>query len=268
MNGRRTNFLQAFLIEAGPSPQLLSAFLLGLLVIGVAGNFVYALVTTPQQVTPIWWQPALAIAAGTALAYLLYWTDQRAGRKVTITFDEGSAPPGHKGLVWLLGPGNFDHLLLALRHHHERGGVQHCWLLMQGDSTPVKETYAEVTKTVDPLFRTLQLHPVYLPQPDVQHTYEAVRSIYAREALEAGLNGDEVIADITGGYKPMTAGMMLGVLATGRTMLEYVASKYEADGKRIEGSEHVVWVDVNFFRSQEAVAPTAASAGGAGSRSS
>lgn len=259
MNRPRANFLQAFLIEAGPSPQLLAAFVIGLLVIGVAGNLAYALVTTPQQVAPVLWQPLLAIAGGAALAYLLWWSDQRNGRKVTLTFDEGDAPPGHAGLIWLLGPGNFDHLLAALQHHRDRGGGQHCWLLMQGDSMPVRNTFADVTKAVETEQGTTQLHPVYLPKPDVQHTYEAVRSIYEREAGEMGLAGDQVIADITGGFKPMTAGMVLGVLAAGRARLQYVESKFE-DDKRIPGSAHVVWVDVNFFLTSTAAGASAAAA--------
>lgn len=266
MSERRANFVKAFLIEAGPSPWLLGAFILGLLVIGVAGNFVYALVTTPQQVAAIWWQPALAIVAGTAIAYLLYWGDQRLGRRVTLTFDEGNAPPGHPGLIWVLGPGGFDHLLVALAHHHARDGAAHCWLLMQEDSAPVRKNYTEVNRAVESLYSTLHLHPVYLPRPDVQHTYEAVRSIYEREAAEAGLSADQVIADITGGTKPMTAGMLLGVLAAGRTRLEYVESNYKND-VRVEGSEHVVWVDVNFFTGPAVPAASGPPGADAGSRS-
>lgn len=125
MNERRPNFLTVFLIEAGPSPELLAAFIIGLLVVGVGSNLVYALVTTPLLVLPVLWQPLLAIAGGTALAYFCYRLDRRHRSDVTVTFDEASAPPGHAGLIWLLGPGNPEHLLAALAHHRERGGARH-----------------------------------------------------------------------------------------------------------------------------------------------
>lgn len=132
---------------------------------------------------------------------------------------------------------------------------------MQSDNAAVQETFSELTKTVSATAGALadalpkerpdatRLHPIYLDQPDVQHTYAAVYEIYTREAREVGLQPEEVIADITGGFKPMTAGMVLGTLAGGRTMLEYVESGRDAEGRPIKNTAHVVKVDVNFFRS-------------------
>jgi hypothetical protein len=240
---RRYKFWIVFLLSAGPSPALLGAFALGLLVVGLAGDLLYDLLTAPAHEAAAVWRPAVAAALLTGLAYALYRRDQE--RKRALAVDESKLAPPHVGLVWLLGPGRFDHLLFALEHHRQGGGAAHCWLVMQ-DIEPVRETYAQLSQRLLEQGLSTQLHPVYIQELEVQAAYRAVRSVFEREAAEMDLRSDQVIADITGGTKPLTAGMVLAALTSGGA-LEYVESQRDGEGRPIPNTLHVTLVDIAFY---------------------
>ena len=61
---------------------------------------------------------------------------------------------------------------------------------------------------------------------------------------------DQVIADITGGTKPLTAGMVLAALTVGGA-LEYVESERDAEGRPIEDTQRVVLMDTAFYVTRE-----------------
>jgi hypothetical protein len=246
---RRVEFLDVLLRGAGPSPELLASFALGLFVVGLLGDATYDLLTAPAASLPVLWRPVLAAALLTGLAYLFYRRDQHRKHTVQVEFDETRLAPGHRGLIWLFGPGRFDHLLFALAHHRAEGGGDHCWLVMQ-DIEPVRETFGQLSQQLLEQNIPTRLHPVYISRLDVEAAYEAVRSVFEREAAEEGVAPDEVIADVTGGTKPLTAGMVLAALTTGRA-LEYVESERDADGRPIPHTLRVVLVDTAFYVTRE-----------------
>ena len=217
---RQADFVYALLLGAGPSPELLAAFALGLLMVGVLGNLVYDLLLAPVTVWSVLWRPLVASALLTGLAYLLYQRDRRRVRTVGVEIDESRLSPPHAGLIWLLGPGPVDHLLFALGHHREGGGATHCWLVMESHVKAVQDAFQKVSEWLLEGEAKTQLHPVYIGALDAQQSYQAVHDIFSREAGEAGLEPDQVIADITGGTKQLTAGMVLAALTIGGA-LEY-----------------------------------------------
>ena len=243
---RRAEFLDVFLRGAGPSPELLTAFALGLLVVGLLGDVTYSLLTAPADSLTTAWRPVAAALVLTGLAYLLYRRDRRRGRTVRAIVDESRLAPPHAGLIWLFGPGPFEHLLFALNHHRKGGGAAHCWLVMQEDFPPVRKRFGELSRRLAEEGMTTQIHPVYVKQPDVHAAYQAVRAVFEREAAEEGLRPDQIIADITGGTKPLTTGMVLAALTTGGA-LEYVESERDIQGRPITGTLRVVLVDTTFY---------------------
>ena len=247
---RRAEFLDVLLRGAGPSPELLGAFALGMLVVAVVGDQVYDLLVAPEQSLPTAWRTAVAAVVLTGLAYLLYWRDRQRRRAVRAVVDESRLVPPHAGLVWLFGPGQFQHLLFALEHHRRGGGAAHCWLVMQEGIAPVKERFGELSQRLAEDGVATRLHPVYIAQPDMQAVHEAVRAVFEREAAEEGLTPDQIVADITGGTKPMTAGMVLAALTTGST-LEYVESERDAQGQPVPGTLYVALVDTTFHVTRE-----------------
>lgn len=242
---RYIEFFDALLRGAGPSPELLGAFALGLLVVGLLGNTVYDLLAAPVESLPAVWRPLLAAVILTLLAYLLFQRDRKRVKDLQARVDESLPVPPHAGLIWMLGPGQFDHLLFALQHHCKGGGGTHCWLVMQ-NVEPVREAFGQLTqKLLDRKIPT-QLHPVYISALNVEAAYSAVRDIVRREATEEGLQPGDVIADITGGTKPLTAGMFLAALTSG-CALEYVESERDDKGLPVPDTWRVVLVDTRFY---------------------
>lgn len=246
---RHLEFIDVLLRGAGPSPELLGAFALGLLVVGVLGNATYDLLTAPAESLPVIWRPLLAAGILTGLAYVLFRRDRQRGPGIKVEVDESRLAPPHAGLIWLLGPGSFDHLLFALQHHCQGGGGAHCWLVMQ-DVKPVREAFGQLSQRLSEGGVPTRLHPVYIPRLDVEAAYGAVRSILEREAIEEGLGSGDVIADITGGIKPLTAGMLLAALTTGCSV-EYVESERDAQGQPLPDTLRVVLVDTTFYLAEE-----------------
>jgi hypothetical protein len=246
---RRAEFLDVLLRGAGPSLELLVAFALGLLVVGLLGDVAYDLLTAPAESLPVIWRPVVAAGVLTAVAYGFYRWDRRRRRTVDVAIDESRLAPAHRGLVWLFGPGDFDHLLFALDHHRAGGGGDHCWLVLQ-DIEPVQEAFGRLSQHLSEQAIPTRLHPVYIPALDVEAAYGAVRAVFEREAAEEGLAPGDVIADVTGGTKPLTAGMVLAALTTGGA-LEYVESERDTDGRPIPQTLRVVLVDTEFYVKRE-----------------
>jgi hypothetical protein len=243
---QRVSFLDAFLKGAGPSPALLAAFALGLLVVGLLSNLVYDLLTAWPASWPSAWLPLAVAGALTALAYLLYQRDVRDGRSLRVEVDESLLAPRSPGLIWLLGPGSFEHLVDALRHHQQEEAQQHCWLVMQRNSPAVEAAFLELSQHLLVEQLPVRLHRIYIDHLETQDAYQAVRTVWEREAPEELLRPDQVIADITGGTKPLTAGMVLAAVATGNA-LEYVETDRDAEGKFIPGTARVVRADLSFY---------------------
>ncbi len=242
---RRAEFLDAFLRGAGPSPELLGSFASGLMVVGLLADLLYDLLTAPAESLSVAWRPLAASLVLTGLGYLLYRRDRRRKSTVHVDVDESQLAPAHPGLIWLFGPGRFDHLLFALEHHHREGGATHCWLVMQ-DVASVREAYSRLSEEILTRGIATRLHPVYIQTLDVEGTYKAARAVFEREAIEEGLDPDQVIADVTGGTKPMTSGMVLAAITTGGA-LEYVESERDAEGHPIPDTLRVVSVDLGFY---------------------
>jgi hypothetical protein len=246
---RRSEFFDILLRGSGPSAELLGAFALGLLVVGILSNLAYDLVLDPLTILPQLWQPLIASLILTGLAYLLYQLDRRRWRKVEVSVDESRLAPPHAGLIWLLGP-QIEHLMVALAYHRQSGGGLHCWLVMQSRQEAVQQAFDQLSNQILEHGWETRLHPVYIDQLDAQSAYEAVVTVFDREAGEEGLTPAQVIADITGGTKPLTAGMLLAALAVDGD-LEYVESDRDDKGLVIQGTQRVVLVDTKFHFSQE-----------------
>ncbi len=246
---RQVEFIDVLLRGAGPSPELLGAFALGLLIVGILSNFLYDLLSAPGMSWPATTRVIVAAAVLIALAYALYQLDRRRKQTVGATVDESRLAPPHAGLIWMFGPGRFDHLLFALEHHQQGGGGQHCWLIMQ-DTPTVQRAFNELSQQLLQQQIDTRLHRVYLERVDVQAAYRAVRTIFEREAGEEGLTQEQLIADITGGLKPLTAGMLLAALTTG-CALEYVESDRDEEGNPIPDTLRVVLVDTEFYLMRE-----------------
>lgn len=121
-------------------------------------------------------------------------------------------PPRYPGLIVLVGTGrgpNTKKLKLshevAIEYHMGPTTDLVCWLITSKAALEiahqVKEKYATQCQAIE--------IEVVDNEFGVQDTYECVRLIYTKEARKYKLKPSQIIADITGGTKPMTAGMLL-----------------------------------------------------------
>ena len=164
---RRAEFLDVFLRGAGPSLELLGAFALGLLVVGLAANLGYELLMAPAQSLATAWRPVVAIALCTGLAYLLYWLDGRRERVVEVNVDESRLAPPRAGLIWLFGTGAVRPPPVCARS--PQTGRRRRPLLagdarrLSGRARSIQPTFPAARRTKGPT----RLHPFYIKELQV-----------------------------------------------------------------------------------------------------
>lgn len=248
----RTRFARALLsMGSGASSWLIVAFVLGVIALGVFSNLVFTMALELGGGRWLGWAVVLfVLAILIGLAYAAYRYDLavawRAG-SLDAEFDEKQVAPPHKGLIWLLSRGNLDLPLIAIRHHHAAEGAAghlgHCWVVLTPGS---QELYEQLKARVEEVGFDVLLHPVQLEAVTIEATYRAIDGIYAKKAGEVNLTADDIIADLTGGLKTMTAGMVMACLPHGRA-LEYIESARDpATGEPVTGTQIPVVVGVEF----------------------
>jgi hypothetical protein len=131
------------------------------------------------------------------------------------------APPHkHEGLIFLFT--QKETAREAIRHHLPV--LKHVWLIV----TPEKQAEAgEIVIDFPELsFSILPISNLY----DTQSCYNVVRHIYERGTQDVKISPKNTIADITGGTKPMTMGMIVACIEGGFP-IEHVPTKYDPANK-------------------------------------
>lgn len=195
----------------------------------VSGLVVGMLVNILTTALTVWgglglgWGALFALMAATvAYVYVHYFRERRRRRTTPAYIADLPDPEKCRGLIFLFS--REDTLREAIKYH--RPVLEHCWLLV----TPEMQEKAgqAVTHFPEVMFT---LHPI----PDALDTplcYRTVRDVYLDEAARYELPPERVIADITGGTKPMTMGMIVACLEGGRR-IEHIPTEYDALGKPI-----------------------------------
>jgi hypothetical protein len=160
------------------------------------------------------------------LTRLFRRTLQRSLRQVGGRFFEGrlEKPPRKKGLILLAS--NPLHSRFAIDYHREQATLSSVWLIPSNDKQA--EYFGPGTEhTADGLRqyceeRSVSARVMPSVSPDnAQETFDVVNRIYRTLATTGTLTPGDVIADFTGGTKPMTVGMIMACLPADR-QLEYV----------------------------------------------
>jgi hypothetical protein len=129
-------------------------------------------------------------------------------------------PQKQRGLIFLFS--REETLREAIQYHQPE--LEHCWLRV----TPEMQDRANRALGHFPDLR-FTLHPLS-DRYNSQACYQTVRDIYQREARRLGIPLQRVIADITGGTKPMTLGMIVACL-DGDYPIEHVPTAFDAAGQ-------------------------------------
>jgi hypothetical protein len=186
------------------------------------------------------------ILGGLALAGLLILVvvlilllDARLARQRLVGPVANKPAAPHKGLIVLVSPGNLDVPLQSVQHHAQV--LQHCWLIASHgggqDCLASQRTAAELAEQIRLRWPQVQVHhgSDYQADPDdVVSAWKLVDQVYAA-ASQLDLAATDILADITGGLKPMTAGMALACLAPERDM-QYMKTVRDENGEPQRGA--------------------------------
>ncbi|MCY7273938.1 MAG: hypothetical protein LH702_09340 [Phormidesmis sp. CAN_BIN44] len=138
-------------------------------------------------------------------------------------------PAGKRGLILLVS--NPDSAMYAIAFHHQQGDLERVWLLPSDGSDAAQFGASSLPAALKIQQRCAQTFPGLqvevmrqgVSPADSQDTFDLVNRIYRQSRHEPS----ELIADFTGGTKPMAVGMIMACLPAERE-LEYVS--YTKDG--------------------------------------
>lgn len=167
-------------------------------------------------------------------ALILFLLDRALKPKPKDLVPPDSKPPKMKGLILLVGkglqgkPAQEQSAHVAIEYHLKnpagRLGLRDCWLIASEDSY----TYAlELKEEFEKRGIEMHLNKVADPYYDVNDTYGVVSKIYDEDLSKAKLAENEVIADFTGGTKPMSLGMAMACLPNNRAM-QYMTGRQQS----------------------------------------
>jgi len=188
---------------------------------------IYDLANQPNQFQGGYW---LAIAMLFVVILILLISRMQRGGMGRVSIREEFKPNKRKGLVLLLGPTEAS-APASIEYHLPT--LQCCWMIATKESIKTAVILAE--KYAGQIPNLYWGSPNYLVDPDqIQSTYDMIVRILDVEAIEAGLKRSDIISDITGGVKPMTAGMSLACLARNYDM-QYMKAPRDALGQVVKG---------------------------------
>jgi hypothetical protein len=218
------------------TPRFPLFFLVGMLILAVMGNMLTDLLKDRFGSAP-WRLIFIFLISGVALA-LLVGAAHVAGaiQKKPLAEPYGikgkPKPEKYKGLIAFVSGQEPDHLRKAVEYHSDK--LQSAWLIA------TKETKAMARELQDEFESdTLSITVKDLDDPwDLAKAKRVVEQIYADELGDLG--EEDVIADFTGGTKPMTVGMIFACMTPSRK-LEYVpAASFSGKPKPLEPIEYAL----------------------------
>ena len=204
-------------------------FIIGTAALSLGFQALYDLANNPKEFQGGYWLAILSVFLAFGVV-LISWKRQSTVGLVGI--QEEYQPGKRRGLILLVGPteASAPH---AIEYH--LGTLKYCWIIATRESIRTASTLAErYRESVPSIFWG---EPNYIVDPDqIQASYDLVVRIAEVEAKRIGLNANQLIADITGGTKPMTTGMGMACLARDLDM-EYMKAPRDNEGLIIPGSK-------------------------------
>ncbi|MEW5827651.1 MAG: hypothetical protein AB1846_02085 [Chloroflexota bacterium] len=166
------------------------------------------------------WLFILLLVIGTVLFVAGYNRRYRHWIRNLGPIAEIASPRPHVGLIALFS--RKETLRAALAHHSPV--LKQCWLIVtpetQAEAGELMAEFASVS------FSILPIPNLY----DTQACYNIVKHIYRQGTRDVDISPADTIADITGGTKPMTMGMIVACIEGGFP-LEHVPTRFDPAGK-------------------------------------
>lgn len=207
-----------------------------MVLLAVMGNMLtdwlkHYLGSTPGRLFLIFGVTALALAILVTAAYAAGAIRKKLSEPRMYAVEGKPRPEKRKGLIAFVSLKQRDHLEKALTYHS--GELQRAWLIATEDAKPLAIEIREQYEAVVPI-SIVDL----ADQWELTEAKSVVERIY-EEDLDK-LREEDVIADFTGGTKPMTAGMIFACMTPSRK-LQYVPADYRnKDPKPLDPIEYAL----------------------------
>jgi hypothetical protein len=126
-------------------------------------------------------------------------------------------PNTYPGLIVIVGPGRPEgkpqdqSARDAIQYHMSPvagSGLRHCWMITPANNQRALQVASDLKEWCQSVGVDADVLPVN-DSFDLKETYDLVRRVRSKEAAKVGLDAWQVIADFTGGTKPMGAGVVL-----------------------------------------------------------
>jgi hypothetical protein len=209
--------------------------------IGLAGEVVIQEVFAGLGLSP-GWVAGLTPFVVLALVLLVIvafaaWQGRRTLAPGRFGPDPLPKPEGKRGIVILVS--RADSAMYAIEYHYrQQGTLRYVWLIPSSDDAQEyfgassRETVDEIVSACEKLQAEVeaesgQKRPLdakilgHASPADAQDTFDLVNRVYRTYGPRLELESEQIIADFTGGTKPMSVGMIMACLQTERS-LQYV----------------------------------------------
>jgi hypothetical protein len=223
------------------------------MILGAAGNALYDAL---KEIIPAA-LAVLVITMGALVLLVLVITLVREFRPRVVTMKIKPV----RGLIVLVSQGELENIPAseAIKFHYspdrKKHALEHCWLLRT--PAPVKEAEGAAksswwnAQSLEEKYRgRVKMHLKDVEMDDPESVSTALSQAH-QEARKLKLKRNEIVADITGGTKMMSVGMVLAGIAAGIDLTYLKARELLPDGRaNPKAGADPVHVDIHYFRKE------------------
>ncbi len=240
-------------------------FLCGFLISSAIGNFFFMWLQNGFAIDMPLLMRLCGVCSGLGiLAYILFlqeWKRQERSHEASLRM--ASVPLNaplrsdarhYRGLITAIDLNKPDSAITPIRFHthpelSDENRLKYCWCLIVKDKR-VEEKFLDFQMN-QRAATGVEFFPIYLNSgSDVHEIYEKVDKIYWDDISSKGLRADDVVTDITPGFKTMSVGMALACLMKYDRAVEYVESDRTMGTPDLTNA-NMVSLDINFFVKQK-----------------
>lgn len=221
---RLSNYFRPVLAGVGEQvPWIAPVF--GAVALALFGNYLYDVARTYGGFVAAPFVAFLFLAVGSGVIATTTWRQERLRGLPNYAVADKSNPPKHQGLIVLVS--SAEVVQKAIEYHLPE--LKCCWLIVT-PAVAIQKIATEVQAKFPsgPVFKVRQIPNEY----DTTACLALVGHILSHEAPSQGISRENVIADITGGTKPMTAAAVVACLEGGYAM-QHVPAQFKQEGGRL-----------------------------------
>ncbi|MDQ3693842.1 MAG: hypothetical protein M3464_09460 [Chloroflexota bacterium] len=201
------------------------AFVFGSVAIGLVGSGLFDLIVEwrGRSVGTLLWLTGGPLLVLTIVGSIFASFANRQRSATNPNQDDDEFPP-YPVLIVFVSPGNNKSHVPAIDYHARKGSLRECYLIHTSESIEnsdeVRRDFADDVSRIVP--RLLD------DSASVRSAFESVRAAIDHARID-GATSDEILVDITGGTKMMTAGAVLAC-ASGGVAIQYTEGAYDKAG--------------------------------------